>query len=214
MKIAFELKLSKLRAMRRFASSDELKYALHGVHVEVGPTRQIVIVATDGKRLASFATAGTISFNPEAAFTIPSELIDAIPVNVRTLRMPLRIDYDGNGVGGMISVFTGDVELRMQPINISYPKWRCVVPDPWPQSFEATFLSANMKFFNDFFEAARELIYHDQLQIAGGGHNHEPFAIRGASPNGEGEFFGILMPVVMSDGGKRLCELPPWIKAK
>jgi hypothetical protein len=213
MKITFELKLEKLRAMRRFASSEELKYALHGVHVEVGPARQIVMAATDGVRLGSFATPGTISFVPEAAFTIPSELIDAIPVNMRTLRLPLQIDYTDTSLGGVIRVLAGDVELRMPPIAIPYPKWRCVVPDPWPQTFKPEFLSLNMKFFNDFFEAARDLIQHDQLQIAGGGNNHEPIAIRGASPNGEGEFFGVLMPVIMAGGSKTLPELPLWIKS-
>lgn len=212
MKITFDLKLEKLRAMRRFASTDGERLTLNGVHIEVGPARQVVMAATDGRRLGSYAYNGTIAFTPEAQFTIPNELIDAIPINMKTLRLPMQFDYDDQG-GGNITVrpSRADITISCAPVAGSYPKWRVVVPDPWPESFDAGFLSANMKYLADFFDAASELIGHDQLAMAGG-MQHQAIGVRGAGKNGEGEFFGLLMPVLQADGGKALGELPLWIK--
>lgn len=211
MTITFDLKLATLRAMRRFASTDGERLTLNGVLIEVGPAGNIVMTATDGRRLGSYATHGTQSFTPEAWFTIPNELIDAIPINMKTLRLPMQVDY--NEQVGIIRIHPScdDLEIRMRAIAEVFPRWRSVVPDPWPETFEARFLSANMKYLSDFFEAASELIGHDQLVMSGGGIFHQPIAVRGCGKNGEGEFFGLLMPVHQPDG-EGLGELPLWVK--
>jgi len=210
MKYSFELKLDWLRTMARFASREEARYILNGVLVEVGPARQIVLAVTNGRTLAAFSDQGNLHFVPEWQFVFPNELIGAIPVNLRTLRMTLMIDCcDHEEKGGeMIKVAFGDVTASMRPIEGSYPRWRCVLPDPIPTTFNAAFLSANMKMLGEYFSAAAELIGHDTLTITG----DEAIYVRGqANSPRSGEFIGTMLPT-RTPGA--LKKLPLWAQEK
>lgn len=210
LKYSFELKLEWLRAMAKFASRDEARYILNGVLVEVGPARQIVLVATNGRTLAAFSDSGTLNFVPEWQFVFPNELIEAIPVNLRTLRMPLLIDcyHHEEKEGEVIKVSFGDVTASMRPVEGNYPRWRCVLPDPIPTTFDATFLAANMKMLGEYFSAASELIGHDTLTITG---DEAIYVLGQANSPRSGEFIGTMIPTRTPDV---LKELPLWAQEK
>lgn len=213
MKLSFELKLEWLRAMSKFSSREEDRYILNGVLVEAGPARQIILAATNRRTLAVFSDRGTLSFDPEWQFTFPNQLIDAIPVNLRTLRMPLIIDYhDHEEKGGeLIKVSFGDVTASMRPVEGNYPRWRCLLPDPIPTAFNSGFLSANMKMLADYFSAAAELIGHDILTISGGAPSNGAIYVRGeANSPRSGQFIGTMLLTRTGD----LKELPIWAQNK
>jgi len=119
---------STLHVLLPFCSTDETRYSINGILVQhhEGGTQ---LVATDGRRLIVHTPAWD-RVPPFDQFIIPRTVLAALPEKTHPSdRWMLEAD------NGMIQ-FTGpDYIVRCRPIDVNYPDWKRVMPDPLPTDF-------------------------------------------------------------------------------
>lgn len=186
----FQLKIKTkiLKAMNRFASGDETRIIIRGVHVEAKRGGNLFLVATDGRRIGVLDIAESV--DDDCQFTIPSEFIDALPDHGET-----ELVY-GPDTGEIHAQFTGygihavAIEGK-KGYSGQYPKWRQVVPSPWPKTFGNRNLAINMKLLAEVCDVAEQVCSkgHAGVTITSNGHEGDPVCIRRQN------FTGIVMPL-------------------
>ncbi|EIP99357.1 DNA polymerase sliding clamp subunit [Opitutaceae bacterium TAV1] len=232
--ISFTIPFAKLRAAVLFASQDETRYVLCGVHVERRDAKRIILVATDGRRLATILHQVDDSLPEFRAFTIPAKLIREADITVKGRAFealaydldedqpnPWRIDenaivtLDGETVSlamsDGITYSAEDIEQKKD-----YPKF-----PKWSQSLDAfgrsltprASISLGAYLLGDFCRAAT--ILHPQsssLIITGYGQlkddDDNPACYMIGIP-AEPAFLGVLMPVKV--GRPAIIEKPDWL---
>lgn len=140
MKYETKINPSQLAAMLPFCSQDETRYALNGVHLDLSPT-QAFAVATDGRRLCRFDLDVSRPDEP-IVFTIPSHLVKLVGDEREAI---LTYDSETQEVEFRCELYT----LAGKAIEVEYPNWRIVVPDPIPPDFNPRPLMLNGMFFAD-----------------------------------------------------------------
>jgi hypothetical protein len=154
----FKFKVRELQAAALFASTEDNRAALQGVHVDVKRNR-VLFVATDGRHVVFIksvcnATDKTVT----AKLTIPLSYI---------AQLPLDDEGTGNASEWIASYDSESLQLRIasgdsrefstacEPAEY-FPKWRQVVPKE-KQSSVGTFFGIDLCVFEKFSAAARIL---------------------------------------------------------
>jgi DNA polymerase-3 subunit beta len=120
----YEIDLRAIKAASFAMSSEETRYYLKGVNIEISAAHGILAIATDGHRLIAMQAAPTPqAITGDREIIIPAETVKRIKINRRYSDGILR-DM-GNGQwqiehDGQIWAF--------QPIDGSFPAWRRVLP--------------------------------------------------------------------------------------
>lgn len=192
MKKELALKASLLKSLNRIASTDETRYVINGVNVELD-AKGYTLTATDGRRLITLHSDAQ-TFDEEISFTIPSLLIKALPDSMLSGRLPVLIDYNEKN----ISIRDCDLELRCLPIGGNYPNWRAVVPKEWPTGFKPDAIGLNYEYLTEIFETIKDLATNTRGVILAQEKETDPICIL-APHHGDGELFAILMPVRFSE---------------
>lgn len=183
----FEIKTNILKAMNRFASTDGTRTILCGVHLEA-KRNQTLLVATDGRRIAVLEIGEPAV--DDFQFTIPSALINALPAGTETELVygPETGEIQANFSD--FSVHAVAIESRGQA---QYPKWRQVIPSPWPKTLGNRHLSVNMQFLSEACRIGEELVGDAHTTITSAGHDGDPICIRRQN------FTAIVMPLRVTD---------------
>jgi hypothetical protein len=185
----YEIDLRAIKAASFAMSSEETRYYLKGVCLEISAANGILAIATDGHRLIAMQAApgngGTVpGFNvPEAReIIIPAETVKRLKINRRYSDGILR-DM-GNGQwqiehDGQIWAF--------QPVDGSFPAWRRVLPKHSTPGDRAHF---NPAYLADMQKAGEVYVKGCDAAIITDGGN--PAWVRFDSEEVPG--FGVIMP--------------------
>ena len=234
--VSFTLPFSKLRAAALFASTDESRIAINGVHVEQPQPGKILIVATDGRRLAVIRHELDEPVESFADFTIPLGLIrQADPTG--TIRAyndlanelgfgdhsdwpgdlnedaPVRVTFDGQNISiaataGSVVTFTAKCLTFGGGL---FPKWRQVLsPITGPVNHR---VAVQGRFIAEFGKAAHILNQNTGTIVTTGygtqTNDCDNAAIVAIRFTGTPGFFGVLMPVRID--AKAVAMIPEWL---
>lgn len=131
----YEIDLRAIKAASFAMSSEETRYYLKGVNIEISAAHGVLAIATDGHRLIAMQAApASQAIMGEREIIIPAETVKRIKINRRFSDGILR-DM-GNGQwqiehDGQIWAF--------QPIDGSFPAWRRVLPKHYKPGDRAHF---------------------------------------------------------------------------
>jgi DNA polymerase-3 subunit beta len=101
-----------------FASEDETRHILNGVHLEAAESRPLVAVATDGKRLAA------MQFDAPGAAVNVTVPTDACKLFAKLAAGGATLTTDGK----MAVLTAGGLQATTKLIEGTFPNWRQVVP--------------------------------------------------------------------------------------
>lgn len=192
------INLKALKAVSAFASTEDTRYYLNGVFVEVTPD-QALYVATDGHRLVVIREKTETDWTGE--IIVPTE-------TCRAFKFGKRDETNGRVLATLSPADDGKFILKQiyaqgayfSPIDGTFPDWRRVVPLSFsgaPGQFNAEYLAA----------------FHKFGKIMGFGmptvtHNGDDAAMINF-PNDPNEAFGILMPY---RAPKPAEHAPAWVR--
>lgn len=185
----YEIDLRAIKAASYAMSSEETRYYLKGVCLEISAAHGVLAIATDGHRLIAMQAApgndGTVP-----GFDMPNPLEIIIPADtVKRLKINKRFS-DGilRHMGGLQWQIDHDGQIwAFQPIDGSFPAWRRVLPKHTAPGERAHFnpdYLADMKKAGEIYEKGT-----DAAIITDGG---DPAWCRWNSANVPG--FGVVMP--------------------
>ncbi len=135
--------LRTLAAVSLFCSTEETRYYLKGVLIEVGSTG-VTYVATDGHRLAARRIDTHSDASPNSLtgrWIIPVEDCRALKPSKRGSGLAQLVPYGNND---LLVTYEGKPRL-VQPIDGSFPDWRRIVPGKTTGKLSK--LTINGKFF-------------------------------------------------------------------
>jgi hypothetical protein len=188
-----------LKAISAFASTEETRYYLNGVSVEIEP-RAVTYVATDGHRLVVFHDDEFDDENENTLlgkFIIPTAQCKAHVVKKSDLSLGTLSSDDS----GSLTLTFCDVGVIFKPIDGSFPNWRNVPPKNNPSGVTAQF---NLNYAQSFAKFAADLA----LPIPTIAHNQLDPAIVQFGPLNH--VFGVLMPMTSSADLSR--TMPEWAR--
>lgn len=127
MKVAFTIPSAVLKAVAIFASTDTSRPELGGVAVELWHSDNVVLVATDGRRLFAIRIGQKWECDdarPKKCVVIPSELIAALPMTQKgeTL-IYASVDFDFSPPLVTLQENHG-VKVSHPALSGKYPDWR------------------------------------------------------------------------------------------
>lgn len=196
MKYELLIPAKEIKAMMRFASVDESRLIINGIHFEYSKDN-LLLIATDGRRLAVLKSEGECS-SDVPAFTVPPALFEFVLWRIEREewigRMHVKIEVDDKTQS--IAVSTDNYTLNgitlekvLEPTGL-YPKWRMVLPSDVLEPVEIQGIDA--EFLTSFQNAAHDLTQCSKkplLRFCG-----EKGAI-GVVFDGLEQFYGVLMPI-------------------
>lgn len=136
--------MRELLAAQHIASKDETRYALCGVHIEIGKDKFPILVATDGRRLLAIRGQELQvpllgeDYEKKAGITLSRAFIAALAKMTKTARVEITVDE--HEVRADFVVDRNCVNLRMMRADAlieehPFPGWRNVLPSgPAPHS--------------------------------------------------------------------------------
>lgn len=156
----FSVLVSEIKAAMIFASNDDARYVLTGVHFEGRKKKPPVIVTTDGRRLVVIETEALQEEGARFAgvdFTVRADFLKPLIAFARTQaatltiepHLPERVVFEMREAHCVVDVEKGAL------VEGNFPDWRKVVPSGEKQRVEQ--LGLNAKFVGDFAAAARAL---------------------------------------------------------
>lgn len=180
----YEIDLRAIKAASYAMSSDETRYYLKGVCLEISAAHGVLAIATDGHRLIAMEAApsnGHVAPDP-LEIIIPAETVKRLKINKRFSDGILR------HMGGLQWQIEHDGQIwAFQPIDGYFPAWRRVLPKHSTPGDRAHFnpdYLADMKKAGEVYEKGA-----DAAIITDGGN---PAWCRWDSANVPG--FGLVMP--------------------
>lgn len=196
---------NELQAVSLFASTDNSRYILNGVNIEVKPEKPPLLVATDGRRLAAIESVAEQQeeITEPHSFVISSEFI-ALIVRVskscggKVLKW-LTLETKPGSTRLVASVFGGHVSLDAEKnalIEGNYPTWRKTIPDASLPRQALTEVGFNAEYIGDFAKVAK-LLESDTSAIAMNLINKE--APMEVTINGRPTFYGLIMPCKLDE---------------
>ncbi|WP_043588468.1 hypothetical protein [Geminisphaera colitermitum] len=229
--ISFTIPFLKLAAAALFASHDECRYILNVVRVERQDAKKILLVATDGKRIAIIRHQVSDNLPEFESFSIPLPLIDRADITIKarayeTLAYELEDDeipsyaaanpdavltFDGKTVSmtmpnGITFLATSGKELKQ------FPFWKSTLADLDKGQTNKSVISVSGFLMRDFCRAAAMLSPNvgAHLLITGYGKhgNGKPIVNAIRIPNNE-DFFGLLMPIKCEEHDS--ATKPDWL---
>lgn len=210
---SFQLPRGLLKAMSLFQSTDETRLSLFCTCFEVVKAASghcsVTLIATDGRRLASYAT----EILQETLFgEIPERDVLLLDLN-GCAKLPKVAPADCVTV----EVFAKHADFIAEKLRYTatrieaehgaqYPAWREVVPGGDPVSVQQ--ISISHELLADFGKAARLIVGEKGYALALRTFGHErPITVQFPS---HAQFFGIIMPVKVENPE----TLPDWVKTE
>lgn len=201
--VSFRLPGKFLKVAALFTSTDQCRYILNGVQVEIDGDN-ILIVATCGRRLfaANVSEHATLDVRAKGrkTFIIPSALIAKMPKDDRTLGLTVELAHHRNQE--TVFLYTHKTEVSAPAIVGNYPNWKQVVPTVPSQPFE--YSCFNARLLQDFAKANNLLDRSVGLTIRQHGAQLAPYTVLPS-----GCWIGVLMPLRSS----LVPVIPEWAKA-
>lgn len=193
------INLRILSALSICASTEETRYYLKGVKLEITP-RHTTYVVTDGHRLVAHREELHADLEDNATlgdFIIPLAQCKAIKLGkhgdgaatISGDASRLTIEHDGSATS-------------FKPIDGSFPDWRRVIPSGEPDGVTAQF---NPKYLADFAKIGTVLGYDAKVWVA---HNGD--APASVSWNGNTATLAVIMPIRL---GRDVVFRPAWLDA-
>ncbi len=213
--------------MEAFVSTEEVRYYLTGIYIERHPVCGVIMVATDGHRMAVIHDKDAL-FKGKGGWIcpVPSEVFKACKKKMRKGEGDLgaqQVHFVGATVGvtNLLYAAKGPLDLkdgvpdgvmtisRAGPIDGTYPQWRRVLPKKRPATATHEVLAFSPGYMADFATVIK----------AAGLRENAP-AVMFPSPLGEAsivrfealpEFFGLLMGCHASPD---MTAIPAWVAAE
>lgn len=208
---SFQLPRGLLKAMALFQTSDETRLALFCTCFEVvkSPSghANVTLIATDGRRLASYTTeimqetlfgeipeSDTLLLNLNGCAKLPKvSPADCVTIEV----FPKHADF----IAESLRYTAARVEVEL---GVQYPNWRGVIPVGETEKIQQITISHEL--LADFGKAARLIVGEKGFGIALRSFGEErPITV---NYPGHAAFFGIIMPLKT----EAIAALPDWIK--
>lgn len=198
--VSFRLPGKFLKAAAIFASTDQARYVLNGVQVEIDKD-EILLVATDGRRLfaANVTEHATVDVRQKSptSFIIPPDLIAKMPKDEKGgLGVWVELAHHRNRA--TVFIYNLNREESAPVIEGTYPKWREVIPTV--PAVSATGLKVNGRFLDDFARANELLDKSHGLRVQQHVNEYGPYSIIPA-----GNWIGVLMPL-----REAINTIPAW----
>jgi len=155
MKAQIKIIRKTLLAINTFASTDESRYVINGICIEVTKLGRCRFIATDGRRLGAIEDGELMSAHPakteQVVFILNEPLLKALPKS-RNVFNDVLIDIDGS----KIELSPGDgntkTKIQLEAVEENFPKWRQVIPSgTQPMPIDPSF---NWRLLNGFTKAA------------------------------------------------------------
>jgi hypothetical protein len=216
--ISFTILARELKAAALFASTDECRYIMNGVCVEVWPDGRVLLIGTDGRTLAfvkATLRVADIEGLPElpsgecVKLIIPSKMIADVRGNgCRAIYM--RFTCDGATVPdvSMREEFS-DITKTAKAVDGTYPNVRAVVQQPQEKGVRSVFLAP--KLLSKFAKAIDMLAggKNDGMIISPSGTELDSAIITSDSSSC---FYGVLMPLRNNSIDLSICPpRPAWV---
>lgn len=196
----FTVRVGEVRAAMLFASTDETRFVLNGVKIEVHPGKQPLLIATDGRRLAAIETVadqGTFGESDvDFEIILSTQFLKPLTAFAKSQSSEMAFEFHpsdriiANFVGGKCFV---DCE-QGAVIQGTYPNWRQCVPTGRKQM--VPHIGVNAEFIGDFAKAAKFMDVETPIISVNLIGKTDAMDIRiEARPN----FYGVLMPAKVDD---------------
>lgn len=198
--------LKELLALNLLASVNETRYEINGVHIEAKPG-QVLIVATDGRRLGMLRSAG----ETESTFTatIPRGALDFLKrMELGDAECAVSMEAGGRlrlRVKDRCPADVGAVDIETEAIQKAFPNWRAVMPDG--PCAPCAKIGLNREYLASW-AAVGELLGFDEAVVFLLRDELGPVEVVFA---GYPQFRGLLMP--MRTHREDVFERPEWMKA-
>lgn len=137
------LKRNELQAAALFASSDESRFVLNGIFVELRKGKQPLMVATDGRRLVVIETESVQDDNKqEGSFILRKDFLARVFTLAKSfkcdeLKLEIIPQPGNKNPKVVVTLFSQSLASTMvldggtdSLIEGNYPNWRNVVPEP------------------------------------------------------------------------------------
>ena len=214
--------------METFVSTEETRYYLTtGVYIEPHQVEGVVMVATDGHRMAVIHDKeGKIKGSEGWICPVPEDVFKACRKKTRKNEEILgaqKVHFVGSTVAVTDGQYTGKLPLdlsggvptgvmtlsRAEPIDGTYPDWRRVLPKKKPVTESHNMLAFNPEYMWDFGTVIKAAGLPDTTS-----------AVMFPSPIGVAsiirfkalpEFFGLLMGCYATPG---FVAIPAWVQAE
>ncbi len=213
--------------MEPFIGTEEVRYYLTGIYIEPHPVCGVILVATDGRRMAIVHDKDALFKGKDGWICpIPPDVFKACRKKTRTndeLRGAQKVHFVGSTVAVTDGMFTGEGPLdlkegvpdgvmtlsRAEPIDGTYPQWRRVLPKKRSAAPSHEVLAFSPRYMADFGTV-----------IKAAGLKESSSAVLFPSPHGEAsvvrfealpEFFGLLMGCHASPD---MTAIPAWVTAE
>lgn len=189
-------------AIQHFVSNEKSRTNINGFYVEPCVHGGVMIVATDGHKLAVF--------HDEAGHCDKAEIVELNTDTVKACKTPKKETINRYLIvsnQGLATIYTGnDAPVAMQHgvfNNETFPDWRRVVPSETEPKNAKQFIAFNFQYFDAFVKMAKDIgATNAYMCISSQNANTTALITSDNIP----EFIGILSPVTCSDAGK----LPAW----
>lgn len=186
--------VSELRAALLFASTDDDRFVLTGVCLEIKQKSAPMLVTTDGRRLSVIETCAEQPglFEKDYSVVLHPDFVKGIIALSKTQSAWIGIEVRPGGERVIIHFIgkrsTLDVE-KGATIEATYPAWRAVIPTGEKQP--VTELAMNAVFIGDYAKAAKLLGTDEQTIRMNIFSENSAIEVRiPERPN----FYGVVMP--------------------
>lgn len=192
------INLRVLAALSICASTEETRYYLNGVKVEITP-RHVTYVVTDGHRLV--AHRETLADDAADNATLGDFIIPL--VQCKAIKLGKRDDGAATiaGDASRLTIERDGAAVSFKPVEGSFPDWRRVLPS----SIDGVTAQFNPKYLADFAKVGAMLEYGDKVWVSHNGDS--PASI---TWSGNVNTLAVLMPIRI---GRDLTFRPSWLDA-
>jgi hypothetical protein len=215
--LSFTIDRRVIKAARVFASSDETRFILCGVFLEIISEKQAIVSATDGRRLIKIRTdiESVKGYEKPTSVIIPKALIDAKAIKKKkksAFSNTLVVTISDHPLSGRSISFAdalGEMSLSMREVDGEYPDTSKVVPK---EAQKASGVAINFRMFGELQKVAETLK---------GNRGGEPGGLIYQSGNGVcvihqswGGLDVVVLIMPMRVEGPEKLDLPSWATAE
>ncbi len=195
----FAVRVSEIKSALLFASTDETRFILNGVHFECRRKKAPVMVATDGRRLAVIESCAEQPENAvESPFSVTISTAFLKPLCEFSKKLSAEIIFEFRPQERLLASLNGshcfiDCE-KGAVVDGDYPNWRSVVPKGEKQRVPS--IGVNAEFIGDFAKAAKLMTDSPPIISVNLIGKSEAMDVRIEAWPG---FYGVLMPARIND---------------
>ena len=155
----FNVLVGEINAALLFCSTNESRFALNGVHFEIGRNRLPLMVATDGRRLCAIETEAQqdLDFGMENDFIVSAAFLKPLCAFAKTQAAIISIEYHRSkrAIFSMVESHCVVDSESGGVIELSYPDWRQTIPVGERSPMKE--LGLNAAYMADFAKAGKFL---------------------------------------------------------